>query len=133
MKPGIKIQYIEARELLGSAGCDVDDATEVVRIPESVARKALETVPSQFFLYNREGKRKITYSGDKVHFDPGSSGVQILDPETLEHRPSHTPDLVRIIKITEMLSQYDAQSTAVVCNEVPNEMGDFYRLFLVLL
>jgi len=33
MKPGIKVQYAEARELLGSAGCEVDTATEVVRIP----------------------------------------------------------------------------------------------------
>ncbi len=24
MKPGIKVQYAEARELLGSAGCEVD-------------------------------------------------------------------------------------------------------------
>ena len=133
MKPGIKVQYAEARELLGSAGCEVDEANEVVRIPESVAKKALETVPSQFILYDREGNPKITYGGDHVHFDPGSSGVSILDPETLEHKPAYTPDLVRIIKVAEMLPQYDAQSTAVVCNEVPKEIGDFYRLYLVLL
>jgi len=133
MKPGIKVQYAEARELLSSAGCEVDKANQVVRIPELVARKALETVPGEFFLYNRAGHSKITYGGNNVHFDPGSSGVHILDPDTLEHKPSTTSDLVRIIKITEMLSQYDAQSTAVVCNEVPKEIGDFYRLYLVLL
>ena len=133
MKPGIKVQYAEARELLGSAGCEVDEDNQVVRIPESVARKALETVPNQFILYDREGNPKVTYGGDHVHFDPGSSGVHILDPETLEHKPSYTPDLVRIIKTAEMLPQYDAQSTAVVCNELPKEIGDFYRLYLVLL
>ncbi len=133
MKPGIKVQSAEALELLGSAGCEVDEANEVARIPESVARKALETVPSQFLLYDREGNPKVTYGGDHVHFDPGSSGVNILNPETLEHKPAYTPDLARIIKTTEMLPQYDAQSTAVVCNEVPKEIGDFYRLYLVLL
>jgi len=133
MKPGIKVQYAEARELLGSAGCEVDEANEVVRIPESVARKALETVPSEFIIYDRDGNPRITYGGDHVHFDPGSSGVSILDPETLEHKAAYTPDLVRIIKVAEMLPQYDAQSTAVVCNEVPKEIGDFYRLYLVLL
>jgi trimethylamine--corrinoid protein Co-methyltransferase len=133
MKPGIKVQYAEARELLASAGCEVDEASEVVRIPESVARKALETVPSQFVLYDREGNPKVKYGGDSVHFDPGSSGVHILDPETLEHKPSYSADLVRLVKVAEMLPQYDAQSTAVVCNEVPKEIGDFYRLYLVLL
>jgi len=133
MKPGIKVQYAEARELLGSAGCEVDEGEQVVRIPESVARKALETVPSQFFLYDREGNPKVTYGGDAVHFDPGSSGVHVLDPDTLEHKPSYTADLARIVKVAEMLPQYDAQSTAVVCNEVPKEIGDLYRLYVVLM
>jgi len=133
MKPGIKVQYAEARELLGAAGCEVDEAREVVRIPEQVARKALASVPSQFILYDRAGNPRVTYGGDAVHFDPGSSGVHILDPETLEHKPSYTPDLVRIIKIAEMLPQYDAQATAVVCNETPKEIGDLYRLYLVLM
>jgi trimethylamine--corrinoid protein Co-methyltransferase len=133
MKPGIKVQYAEARELLGSAGCEVDEDTQVVRIPESVARKALETVPNQFFLYDREGNPKVTYGGDAVHFDPGSSGVHVLDPDTLEHKSSYTADLARIVKVAEMLPQYDAQSTAVVCNEVPKEIGDLYRLYIVLM
>jgi len=133
MKPGIKVQYAEARELLGSVGCEVDEEKQVVRIPESVARKALETVPSQFFLYDREGNPKVQYGGDAVHFDPGSSGVHILDPDTLEHKPSYTADLARIVKVAEMLPQYDAQSTAVVCNEVPKEIGDLYRLYVVLM
>jgi trimethylamine--corrinoid protein Co-methyltransferase len=59
--------------------------------------------------------------------------VHILDPDTLEHRSSYAPDLVRLIKIAEMLPQYDAQSTAVVCNEIPKQIGDLYRLYLVLL
>ncbi|GAB4505770.1 MAG: trimethylamine methyltransferase MttB [Anaerolineales bacterium] len=133
MKPGLKVQYAEARELLGSAGCEVNEDTQVVRIPESVAKKALETVPSQFVLYDRAGNPKVHYGGDAVHFDPGSSGVHILDPDTLEHKPSQTADLARIVKVTEMLPQYDAQSTAVVCNEVPKEVGDLYRLYVVLM
>jgi trimethylamine--corrinoid protein Co-methyltransferase len=133
MKPGIKVQYAEARELLSSAGCEVDEDSQVVRIPESVARKALETVPSQFVLYDREGNPKVTYGGDSVHFDPGSSGVHVLDPDTLEHKSSYTADLARIVKVAEMLPQYDAQSTAVVCNEVPKEIGDLYRLYVVLM
>jgi trimethylamine--corrinoid protein Co-methyltransferase len=133
MKPGIKVQYAEARELLASAGCEVDQDSQVVRIPEAVARKALETVPSRFLLYDREGNPKVTYGGDAVHFDPGSSGVHVLDPDTLEHRSSYTADLVRIVKVAEMLPQYDAQSTAVVCNEVPKEIGDLYRLYVVLM
>jgi len=133
LKPGIKVQSSEARKLLAEAGAKVDESAEVVYIPEQIVRKALETVPSTFHLYNRHGEPTITYGGDAVHFDPGSSGVHILDPETLEHKPSFAPDLVRLVKVAEMLPQYDAQSTAVVCNEVPKEIGDLFRLYIVLL
>lgn len=133
VKPGIKVQSVEARSLLASAGAQVDANSEVVRIPEMVARKALETVPHSFNLFDRDGNFKLFFGGDSVHFDPGSSGVHVLDPDTLEHKPSMAADLARLVKVTEMLPQYDAQSTAVVCNEIPKAVGDLYRLYVVLL
>jgi trimethylamine--corrinoid protein Co-methyltransferase len=133
MDPGVKVQSLEARRLLADAGAQASDTSEVVYIPDNVAIHALKTVPHEFYLYNRLGKPTVRYGGDAVHFDPGSSGVHILDPDTLEHRNAYTADLVRLIKVAEMLPQYDAQSTAVVCNEVPKAIGDLYRLYLVLL
>jgi trimethylamine--corrinoid protein Co-methyltransferase len=133
MDPGIKVQVPEARKLLAAAGAQVDESTEVVRIPEKLVREALKTVPREFTLHNRAGEPTVHYGGDHVHFDPGSSGVHILDPETLEHKTSYTPDLVRVLKVAESLPQYDAVSTSIVCNEVPKEIGDLYRLYLVLL
>ncbi len=132
MRPGIKVQSVEARQLLAEAGAQVDEETEVAHIPEALARQALETVPGQFFLFNRRGEPGVNYGAEAVHFDPGSSGVHILVADTLEHRPSVTADLVKIIKLAEMLPQFAAQSTAVVCNEVPKTIGDLYRLYLVL-
>src|SRR5215467_14269496 len=41
-------------------------------------------------------------------------------------------DLVRLVQVAEMLPQFAAQSTAMVCNDVPQEIGDWYRLLLVL-
>jgi trimethylamine--corrinoid protein Co-methyltransferase len=118
---------------LAAAGAMPDPDPEVLHIPESVARQALESVPHEFTLYNRAGEPAVRYGGNAVHFDPGSSGVHILDPDTLEHRPSYRQDLIRLIQVAEMLPQYDAQSTAVVCSEIPKEIGDLYRLYLVLL
>jgi len=131
LEPGIKVQSAEARQLLAGAGAQLEG--EIARIPEKAVRAALASVPSTFCLYDRRGNRRVTYGGDAVHFDPGSSGVHILDAETLEHKPSYTPDLIRVVKVAEMLPQYDAQSTAIVCNEVPKEVGDLYRLYIVLL
>ncbi len=130
-KPGIKVQSAVARELLVAAGATTNG--DVVNIPEKIVRQALDTVPEEFQLFDRDGQPGVHYGGDSVQFDPGSSGVHILDPETLEHNTSLTMDLVRVVKVAEMLPQYDAQSTAIVCNEVPKEIGDLYRLYVVLL
>jgi trimethylamine:corrinoid methyltransferase-like protein len=132
MNPGIKVQSAEARKLMAESGISVDAGNEVAHIPEEAAREALKTAPSEFDLYDRDGYQAVHYGGDTVQFDPGSSGVHILDPETLEHRSSQAPDLVKIVKLTEMLPQFAAQSTAVVSNEAPKAIGDLYRLYLVL-
>lgn len=133
LKPGIKIQNEEARNLLAKAGVKIDPETQVARIPASLVHKALESVPREFYLYDYDGNPTVHYGGDSVHFDPGSSGITMLNPDTLEHDTTETEHLIRLLKVAEQLPQYDAQSTAVICHDVPKEIQDSYRLYLVLL
>jgi len=127
--PGVRVApYVV--ELLRDAGIRVEDG--VAHITETVARKALESVPRGFSLYDRSGKPVVRYEGDQVHFDPGSSCLNILDPKTQQARPAQAADLARLVQVAEMLPQFSAQSTAMVCNDVPQEIGDWYRLLLVL-
>jgi trimethylamine--corrinoid protein Co-methyltransferase len=127
--PGIRVAPY-AFELLSSSGARVEDG--VAHIPEALARKALATVPHEFYLYDRGGRPVVHYGGDDVQYDPGSSCLNILDPETEQARPARSSDLVRLVQVAEVLPAYSAQSTALVCNDVPQEMGDWYRLLLVL-
>ena len=117
-------------DLLRSAGCAVSDG--VAHIPEALARRLLDLAPRGFCLYGRHGKPCVRYGGDDVQFDPGSSCLNILDSETQQARPALSSDLVKLVQVTEMLPQFAAQSTAMVCNDVPPEIGDWYRLLLVL-
>jgi len=127
--PGVRVApYVE--ELLRTAGITVKDG--IAHIPESLARRLIELAPRDFYLYDRSGKPAVHYGGDNVHFDPGSSCLNILDPETQQARPAVSSDLARLVQVAEMLPQFAAQSTAVVCNDVPQEIGDWYRLLLVL-
>jgi trimethylamine---corrinoid protein Co-methyltransferase len=136
MNPGVRVGSAPVVELLRSAGVEVGVAASdgVARIPEPLVRQCLASAPRDFYLYNRQGEKAVHYGGDDVHFDPGSCCVQMLDPDTLEARPSETRDLVRIVQVTETLPQFAAQSTAVVCSDsdAPSAIGDLYRLFVVL-
>jgi trimethylamine--corrinoid protein Co-methyltransferase len=129
--PGVRVQEAEAANLLESVGVAVRDG--VARIPERVVRAALATVPGTFALHDRAGRPVVRYGAGEVAFDPGSSGVSVMDPQTGEHRPSRAADLVRLVRVAEVLEACSAQSTAVIVTDVPPEIGDLYRLLLVLL
>src|SRR5579864_4346652 len=127
--PGVRVApYVE--NLLRAAGVTVKEG--VAHIPEPLARRLLDLVPRGFCLYDRLGKPAVHYGGDAVHFAPGSSCLNILDPDTQQPRPALSADLVRLVRVAEMLPQFAAQSTSMVCNDVPQEIGDWYRLLLVL-
>jgi len=127
--PGVRVApYVG--ELLRAAGITVKDGA--ARIPEALARRLLDLAPRGFCLYDRGGNPAVRYGGDAVHFDPGSSCLNILDPQTQQARPALAADLVQLVQVAEMLPQFAAQSTAMVCNDVPQEIGDWYRLLLVL-
>jgi trimethylamine---corrinoid protein Co-methyltransferase len=132
MSPGVRVGSAPVVELLRSTGVEVNG--DVARLPEPLVRNCLASAPRDFSLYNRRGEKAVHYGGDEVHFDPGSCCVQMLAPDTLEARPSETRDLVRIVQVTEMLPQFAAQSTAVVCSDsdAPSAIGDLYRLYIVL-
>ncbi len=129
-RPGVKVEEPEATRLLVEAGARVDG--ERVQIPETMVRRALDTAPRSFDLFDRAGHPAVRYGQGAVQFDPGSSGVAVLDPETLDTRQSRAADLARLIQVADALTAYDAVSTAIVCHDVPTEIGDLYRLFVVL-
>jgi trimethylamine--corrinoid protein Co-methyltransferase len=130
--PGVRVHNDDALTLLARAGATIDAEKRVARIPETVVRLALATVPSEFYLYDLEGQPAVHYGGDSVQFDPGSAALAILDSRTQAQRTPVTADFVKYVKLVEMLPQIDAQSTAMICGDVPNEIGDLYRLYLAL-
>jgi trimethylamine--corrinoid protein Co-methyltransferase len=130
--PGVRVHNREALTLLAEAGAGVDFQSQIARLPEKIVRQALYAAPSEFDLYNLNGKPVVHYGGSSVHFDPGSSGVSILANEAGEQRLPVTADFVRFVKLVETLPQLDAQSTAFVCRDVPEGIGDLYRLYLAL-
>jgi trimethylamine--corrinoid protein Co-methyltransferase len=132
MNPGIQVHNDEALSLLADAGAEVDRESRIAKIPERIARQALDTLPSEFYLYDLDGNQVVHYGGDSVQFDPGSGGITILDSETQRQRQALTDDLVKFVKLVEAIPQLDAQSTAFITSDVPEAIGDLYRLYLAL-
>jgi trimethylamine--corrinoid protein Co-methyltransferase len=133
MDPGVRIHSDEALALLADAGVQIDKNERVAHIPAEIARRAVETAPSSFYLYDYEGNPVVHYGGDDVQFDPGSAAIEIVDYGQTRSRKPVTADAVQFLKLAEGLPQIDAVATSLVCADVPEVMQDLYRLYLVLL
>jgi len=131
-EPGVRVHNEEALTLLAEAGAQVDFSGRTACLPETLVQRALESVPSEFVLYSLDGVPAVHYGGDQVHFDPGSAGISLLDAETGLQRPAVSEDYVKLVQLVETLPELDAQSTALVCSDVVEEIGDLYRLYLAL-
>lgn len=102
-KVGIKVGYRRAREMFGEAGARVDHDAEVVRIPESLVRWALEQAPSTFTLYGNDPEFRLEIGGENVTFAALGTPTHIIDPDTGMRREVALADLHRHLKIIDGL------------------------------
>ncbi len=127
---GVAVENGEARRLLH--GTAATEAAGRFRIPETLVRAALATVPSRVLLYDRDGAPTIDLGGLQVHFDPGSAAIHVLDASTGRRRTATTADVVNLVRLVDRLPNYAAQSTALVPGDIPPEIADRFRLYLAL-
>ncbi len=127
---GIFIENQESVELFEQKGLNHEGLRYF--IPPDLIKKCLDTVPNEITLFDREGDECIALKDDNVHFDPGSAAIFILDENTREIREGLSKDFIRFSKIVEQLKFIEAQSTALIYHDVPNEAQDWHRLYLAL-
>ena len=130
---GVTIHNEEVLSLLGDHGAEVDLPAENAKITGEMIDKALKTSPSSFRLYDVLGNQTHDFSGDNVHYTPGSAAINVLDQSTGEARRPVTADYIRYAKLVGGLKHIAAQSTAFVTDDVAEPISDSYRLFLSLL
>ena len=127
---GIFVENEDAIELFTMNGITHKDSRFF--IPSDIVDKCLSTVPNEIKLFDREGNEHINLKNDEVHFDPGSAAILILDENTGEIREALTEDFIRFSKVVEQLEHIEAQSTALIYNDVPRIAQDWHRLYIAL-
>ncbi|MFX1507505.1 MAG: trimethylamine methyltransferase family protein, partial [Promethearchaeota archaeon] len=128
---GVELENPEARSLLKEEG--VENEADRYFIPADLIDKLRTYAPSEIKLFGRDGKEVIKLSQDNVHFDPGSAAIFIQDLDSGNIREALSTDFIKFSKIVDHLPYIDAQSTAIVYSDVPNDAQDWHRLYLGLL
>lgn len=129
---GIFVENEEAFKMLADAGMKTDPSSKRVMMSEELVKASLGSAPHEIRLYDVKGNLKATLGDNNVHFDPGSAALNILDSETGVIRKPVTADFVKFSRIVEQMEHINAQSTALICADVPEEIQDRYRLYVAL-
>ncbi|MFW9812938.1 MAG: trimethylamine methyltransferase family protein [Candidatus Thorarchaeota archaeon] len=128
---GVRISNDAAQNLLLETGCTPD--SDIFRFPSSLVEECLEKVPSNFRMFNYDGKVTWEVGADRVIFNPASSALNFKDRGTQEIRKGTISDVVELIQLVESLRHIEFQSTALVPFDVPEPIAEHYRLYLTLM
>src|SRR5262245_469123 len=131
-RSGLLIEDPHALERLKKVGINADAETNRVIFPREIVQKALKDAPSSITLYNRDGEPAAVLEGDRVHVVPASSALRVLDRKTQKPREPKTADFVEYVKIADPLKNIAYLSTAFIPKDIPQDMADAWRLYLVL-
>jgi len=129
---GVMVESEEALALLRAAGSGIRERQGRVLISESLVRRCLQGVPSSVKLYDRCGDLALDLGGRRVHFDPGSAALHVLDGATGERRPATAEDARNLAWVTQACTSIQAQSTGLVPSDIPEDVADRYRMMVAL-
>ncbi len=131
-RTGVLIEDERALARLRSIGLAADPETSRVTFPRAIVERALADAPSAVELHDRDGEPYATLAGDRVHFVPASSALRVLDRHTQQQREPGTRDFVEYVKLADGLKNIAYLSTAFIPKDVPQDIADAWRLYLVL-
>ncbi len=131
-KTGVDLEGDEAIKRLLDAGLPVDATEKKIRFPRKLVEEAIQSSPSCVSLFNRDGDLHAQLQGESVHFVPASSALRVMDRTTSEIRDPTSKDLVEFAKVCDGLKNISYLATAFTPQDVPQDMADAWRLYLIL-
>lgn len=127
---GCVIHNKEAREVLENAKCQVEG--ELVKIPASLTKWAVEQTPSSVTLYNRDGDPAMELKPGNIYFDPAITITQIDDPETRKRRASVKADSANAAILMDALENISWVSPCISASDADASMMDLAELHAIL-
>jgi trimethylamine--corrinoid protein Co-methyltransferase len=101
---GVAVYERQSLDILEEGGANVDRTTSRVRMPERLVRESL------------------TLGSGEPAFLSSLQGVEVLDHETDEIRPSVLSDIAMFARIVDYLENVDIYGVTVVAHDVPGEL-----------
>ena len=104
---GRVVECEEVLRLLESSGCPVDYASQVVKFPRAVVKKALSTCPSTFPVLDRDGNVAFELGKNPCLCGSGHNAIFTMVDESGERREATLEDVKKFSILSDRLSEVD--------------------------
>lgn len=118
---GARIMTEEGRAVLLDAGCALE-GEDLVRIPAALVERALETAPSHFTLYDRNGEPALELGDGYTYVGAGVTNLNYLNPRTGEVEEFSLPATAESTLLADALPDIDFVATPGVTRPIEDEL-----------
>jgi trimethylamine--corrinoid protein Co-methyltransferase len=100
---GVRFPSETALAILGDHGVRIDRTTQIARFPRDLVLRALRDAPRYFRLGAREPSYDVQLEEGATYFTTDGCGVETIDFDTRERRPSCKADVAKMARIADSL------------------------------
>jgi trimethylamine--corrinoid protein Co-methyltransferase len=129
---GILVRHEKARNVFLKHGCQVDNQSQLVKLPVSVVEEFRCMLPPTFTFLGRDPRFDRTIPKDGPLIVTGSSAPDIIDPVSGRERRSRSDDIARIACLINELPGYDVFSVSTLADDATSGQFSLARLYPAL-
>ncbi len=133
-KGGVKVFTKTGYEVFKKAGAELDESSNLVRMPRAMVEDAIASAPSRVVLCGRDPKHDCILEGSNVYLGTGGTAIYVLDLDTGQQRPSTNQDVRQMARLMDALENIHLFTINVFPNEITNkdevDVNRFYSSIL---
>ncbi|MFW6135342.1 MAG: trimethylamine methyltransferase family protein [Chloroflexota bacterium] len=101
---GVSFPSERALDVFADHGADVDRQSQIVRLPPDLVTEAMEFAPQSYILGGRTEHTDLLVDGAASYMATDGCGVETLDFDTGERRPSCKDDVAKMARVSDFLT-----------------------------
>jgi len=117
---GVHVPHEETRGLLRQSGAAVDDATQLVRIPEELVARCLQSAGKRFTIYGRDRARKAEFGVGRRNYNT-SAGQALWLEDAPRRRYAALDDVATACRLADALPWINVVGAMADPHELPVE------------
>ncbi len=129
---GARVGTARGRNLLREAGAQVDERTQVARIPSALVDEAVKRAAKHIILCGRDPHQDADLDLEHVHICNDGDGPLAIDFDTGQRRPSTSQDLERSARVSNALDNLHVFWPMVTAQDAPAAIRPYVDLKISL-